>query len=586
MIRHDEADLMISGGSHSMIHPYGVTGFNLLTALSRNNANPKAASRPFDLTRGGFVLGEGAGMLILEELEHARKRGARIYAELTGYGSTCDAFRLTDSHEEGRGAFACIKGALRRLRGCPRTLSATSQRPRRARARRSTVFTESLAIKLKVFGNAEAYRIPISSSKSMIGHLIAAAGAAELITSIMTIQHGVIVPTINYETPDPECDLDYVPNVAREQKVDHVLSNSFGFGGQNVSLIVSRFPGLKIRLEWYCALGVDQLRRCRGRHRHCAAGDAHPRCPPLHTGGGPHFSGEAALRSAVRAAGCRRGAGDADDAGRPCSFQGCIYLKTPKTRKGVLLFGLEFGSNRWACVPYCEFLREAGYDIFTFETRGQGSSPAQTGYEPLQWVTDFELIDFQTALAYMKSRPDKDPRGIGLFGLSKGGSAGLMTAARDDFVRCCVVDGVFAVTTTMLPYMKQWVLMLHWQPSNGWPGTCRTGICASPPASPCAASSASGIATIRAWRICLPDAGAAPALDDPRWRGQLHQARYGAGLLFEMAARSKGIPGWWTRPKAQPGVHPGQDEYKARVLAFFDRYIAETPPHLGNGKLV
>jgi 3-oxoacyl-[acyl-carrier-protein] synthase II len=236
LIRYGEADLMVSGGSHSMIHPYGVTGFNLLTALSQNNANPQKASRPFDLNRDGFVIGEGAGMLILEELGHARKRGARIYAELTGYGSTADAFRLTDSHEEGRGAIACIQGAVDDS-GLPR--DAINYINAHGTSTKVNDFTETLAIK-KVFGE-RAYKIPVSSSKSMLGHLIAAAGAAELITSIMTIQRGVIPPTINYETPDPECDLDYVPNKAREQKVDHVLSNSFGFGGQNVSLIVSRF---------------------------------------------------------------------------------------------------------------------------------------------------------------------------------------------------------------------------------------------------------------------------------------------------------------------------------------------------------
>jgi 3-oxoacyl-[acyl-carrier-protein] synthase II len=236
MIRHGEADLMLSGGSHSMIHPYGITGFNLLTALSTNNANPQKASRPFDLNRDGFVIGEGAGMLVLEELGHARARGARIYAELTGYGSTADAFRLTDSHEEGRGAIACIKGAVEDS-GLPK--DAIGYINAHGTSTKVNDFTETLAIK-HVFG-PRAYQIPISSSKSMLGHLIAAAGVAELITSIMTIQRGVIPPTLNYETPDPECDLDYVPNVAREQKVDHVLSNSFGFGGQNVSLIVSRF---------------------------------------------------------------------------------------------------------------------------------------------------------------------------------------------------------------------------------------------------------------------------------------------------------------------------------------------------------
>jgi 3-oxoacyl-[acyl-carrier-protein] synthase II len=236
MIRHGEADLMISGGSHSMIHPYGITGFNLLTALSQNNDNPKKASRPFDAMRDGFVIGEGAGMLVLEDLAHARKRGARIYAELTGYGSTADAFRLTDSHEDGRGAIACIQAALADS-GLP--ADAIGYINAHGTSTKVNDYTESLAIK-KVFG-PRAYQTPISSSKSMLGHLIAAAGAVELITSIMTIQRGVIPPTINYEHPDPECDLDYVPNTAREKKVDHVLSNSFGFGGQNVSLIVSRY---------------------------------------------------------------------------------------------------------------------------------------------------------------------------------------------------------------------------------------------------------------------------------------------------------------------------------------------------------
>ncbi len=236
LIRENQADVMISGGSHSMIHPFGVTGFNLLTALSTHNEAPKKASRPFDGTRSGFVLGEGAGMLILEELEHAKKRGAKIYAELTGYGSTADAFRLTDSHEDGRGAIACIKGAVQDS-GLPH--DAIGYVNAHGTSTKVNDYTESLALK-QVFGPL-AYKIPVSSSKSMLGHLIAAAGAVELITSIMTIRNSVIPPTINYETPDPECDLDYVPNVAREKKVDHVLSNSFGFGGQNVSLVVSRF---------------------------------------------------------------------------------------------------------------------------------------------------------------------------------------------------------------------------------------------------------------------------------------------------------------------------------------------------------
>ena len=238
LIRHGEADMMLSGGSHSMIHPFGVTGFNLLTALSVNNDDPKKASCPFDARRNGFVMGEGAGMLILEDLDHARKRGARIYAELTGYGSTADAFRLTDSHPEGRGAIACIQGALDDAGLNPDAIGYINAHGTSTQVNDRV---ESMAIK-QVFGPA-AYKVPISSTKSMLGHLIAAAGAVELITSVMVIQRGVLPPTINYETPDADCDLDYVPNVAREKKVDHVLSNSFGFGGQNVSLIVSRFVG-------------------------------------------------------------------------------------------------------------------------------------------------------------------------------------------------------------------------------------------------------------------------------------------------------------------------------------------------------
>ena len=237
LIRRGDADLMLSGGSHSMIHPLGVTGFNLLTALSTGfNHEPTRASRPFDAERDGFVLGEGAGMLVLEELEHAKKRKATIYGELTGYGSTADAFRVTDSHPEGRGAIACIQQAVKDSGLSPADIGYVNAHGTSTQVNDRV---ESLAIK-HVFG-ASAKSTAVSSSKSMIGHLIAAAGAVELITSIMTIRNGVLPPTINYENPDPELDLDYVPNQAREKKVDHVLSNSFGFGGQNISLIVSRF---------------------------------------------------------------------------------------------------------------------------------------------------------------------------------------------------------------------------------------------------------------------------------------------------------------------------------------------------------
>jgi 3-oxoacyl-[acyl-carrier-protein] synthase II len=238
LIRRGDADLMLGGGSHSMIHPLGVTGFNRLTALSTRNDAPQKASRPFDLHRDGFVLGEGAGMLVFEELDHARKRGAMIYAELTGYGSTADAFAVTDSHPDGRGAAACMRGALNDAR-----LDATAVGYVNAHGTSTKVNdrVETLALK-KVLGE-HAYRTPTSSTKSMMGHLIAAAGAVELITCIEALRRDVLPPTINYETPDPECDLDYIPNAPREQRVRHALSNSFGFGGQNIALIVSRFDG-------------------------------------------------------------------------------------------------------------------------------------------------------------------------------------------------------------------------------------------------------------------------------------------------------------------------------------------------------
>jgi 3-oxoacyl-[acyl-carrier-protein] synthase II len=236
LIRANDADVMVAGGSHSMIHPLGITGFNRLTALSQRNDSPRTASRPFDLTRDGFVIGEGAGLVVLEELEHAKKRGATIYAELTGYGTTADAYRMTDPHPEGRGAIRCMADALKDAGLKPTDIGYINAHGTSTQANDST---ETAGIKA-VFGS-HAYNVPISSSKSMLGHLIAAAGVVELVISVMAMRKGVLPPTINYQTPDPELDLDYIPNAAREKKVDHVLSNSFGFGGQNISLTLSRF---------------------------------------------------------------------------------------------------------------------------------------------------------------------------------------------------------------------------------------------------------------------------------------------------------------------------------------------------------
>jgi 3-oxoacyl-[acyl-carrier-protein] synthase II len=236
LIRRGSADVMLSGGTHSMIHPFGVTGFIRLTALSTRNDEPQRASRPFDRDRDGFILGEGAGMLVLEELEHAKARGAKIHGEIAGYGSTADAFRITDSHDEGRGAIACVKEALEGARVDPEDVDYINAHGTSTAVNDSI---ETLAIK-RTFGQA-AYTVPISSTKSMMGHLIAAAGSVEAIVCLLTVRDGMLPPTINLENRDPECDLDYIPGEARRKEVDVTLSNSFGFGGQNITLILRRF---------------------------------------------------------------------------------------------------------------------------------------------------------------------------------------------------------------------------------------------------------------------------------------------------------------------------------------------------------
>jgi len=234
MIKRGIADVMVSGGAHSMIHPMGVTGFNLLTALSTNNDNPSGASRPFDRHRDGFVLGEGAAMVILEELEHAKQRGAEIFGEILGFGTTADAYRITDIHPEGRGAIACMKMALADARLEPGDIDYINAHGT------STLVndrTETHSCR-EVFGEDAP---PISSTKSMMGHLITAAGVTEMICCLMAIRDNVLPPTINYENPDPDCDLDYIPNESREVECTYALNNSFGFGGQNVALVVSHY---------------------------------------------------------------------------------------------------------------------------------------------------------------------------------------------------------------------------------------------------------------------------------------------------------------------------------------------------------
>jgi 3-oxoacyl-[acyl-carrier-protein] synthase II len=236
IIRRGDADLMISGGTHSMIHPLGVAGFNLLTALSTRNDQPQKASRPFDKDRDGFVLSEGAAVLILEELEHAKRRGANIYAEFAGYGGTADAFRMTDPQPDGRGGIRAMQLALLDANMTPQDIQYINAHGTSTQLNDQI---ETLAVK-KVFGE-HSKNVPMSSIKSMLGHMIAAAGAMELIACILAMRDGIIPPTINYETPDETCDLDYVPNEARKADLKAVLSNSFGFGGQNIALIVKKY---------------------------------------------------------------------------------------------------------------------------------------------------------------------------------------------------------------------------------------------------------------------------------------------------------------------------------------------------------
>ncbi len=236
MIQDGDAEVVISGGCDSIIGETALAGFSLLGTLSKHNAEPEKASRPFDLKRDGFILGEGAGILVLEELSHAKKRNAPILAELAGYGSSSNAYRLTSSPEDGSGSDICIGKALQDA-GC--TIEDIDHINAHGTSTYINDKCETAAIK-KVF-NERAYDIPVSSNKSMLGHLIASAASIELIISVLTLKGGIIPATINYENPDPECDLDYVPNEPREKQVETILSNSFAFGGQNASLVVKKF---------------------------------------------------------------------------------------------------------------------------------------------------------------------------------------------------------------------------------------------------------------------------------------------------------------------------------------------------------
>src|SRR5687767_9069433 len=236
IIQRGDADVMIAGGAESAITPMSVAGFASMRALSTRNDDPQHASRPFDAERDGFVIGEGAGILILEELEHAKRRGAKIYAEIVGYGMAADAFHLTMPDETGSGARRVMQKTIKDAGIQPEQVGYINAHGT------STPYNdkfETLAIK-DTFGE-HAYKLAVSSTKSMTGHLLGAAGGIEGVFCVLALHRNVIPPTINYVNPDPECDLDYVPNEPREARVDYVLSNSFGFGGTNAALLFKRY---------------------------------------------------------------------------------------------------------------------------------------------------------------------------------------------------------------------------------------------------------------------------------------------------------------------------------------------------------
>ncbi len=236
LIREGVADAMITGGSEAVITPLALAGFCSMKALSVRNDDPERASRPFDLDRDGFIMGEGSGILVLEELQGALERGAHIYAEVVGYGLSSDAYHVSAPDPEGLGAIQCMDMAIRDAGLSPEDIDYINAHGTSTKLNDDS---ETRAVKA-VFGD-HAYRLPISSTKSMTGHLLGGAGGVEAIFTTLTIKHGIMPPTINYETPDPNCDLDYVPNAARKGDIKRALSNSFGFGGTNATLLFQAY---------------------------------------------------------------------------------------------------------------------------------------------------------------------------------------------------------------------------------------------------------------------------------------------------------------------------------------------------------
>jgi 3-oxoacyl-[acyl-carrier-protein] synthase II len=238
VIRRGQADVMLAGGSEAVIVPIAMASLSVMGALSTRNDDPERASRPFDLNRDGFVMGEGAAVLVLEALEFAQQRGATILAEITGYGSTNDAYHISAPAENGEGAARCMQMALENAGLAMEEIDYIN-----AHGTSTPLNDKSETAAIKTVFGERAYHVPISSTKSMTGHLLGASGALEALICVKAMQDGIMPPTINYETPDPACDLDYVPNQARRASLRHVMSNSFGFGGHNATIILSQFRG-------------------------------------------------------------------------------------------------------------------------------------------------------------------------------------------------------------------------------------------------------------------------------------------------------------------------------------------------------
>lgn len=286
VIRRGEADVMLAGGAHSLIHPLGIAGLHRLSVLTESNERAEKAMRPFDAQRDGFVVGEGGAIVVLERLDHALARRAEIWGELKGYASGHEAYHLTDTDPEGRAMTQCVRQALRQARLNRDDIDYINAH---GTSTRLNDRIETLALKRAL--GPDVYRIPVSSTKSMLGHATTACGAIEFLAALLTVRTGVIPPTINYETADPDCDLDYVPNTARLQKCVHALTDNLGFGGQNAVLIVSRYDerstmerGWPLHRDGQTARRLDQAHDASANAHHAVAPGRRSAAPSAQTG--------------------------------------------------------------------------------------------------------------------------------------------------------------------------------------------------------------------------------------------------------------------------------------------------------------